>query len=200
MLRTKSINATAQNQLMIKIVFFQFTFQLGAYEIESLNNEIKRILIEAEHFTEAIYRFKNKPNSSTSGSVIEISKQEPLISFLPDDRMRVCLSFNAVTLNEEYNLSSNPVDILSIYNFFRETIIAQGMNLRGKRSKIFHRLTMDVEAVYKYIEKFRGGVYCYMMESKDFISSVSFKLKNEYGNLVSFIGQSIAFRLSIKEV
>ena len=39
-----------------------------------------------------------------------------------------------------------------------------------------------------------------MMESKDVISSICFKLKNENGSLVSFNGQSITFRLSIKEI
>ena len=39
-----------------------------------------------------------------------------------------------------------------------------------------------------------------MMGNKDFLSNINFKLKNEYGNLVSFNGQSITFRLSIKEV
>ena len=59
---------------------------------------------------------------------------------------------------------------------------------------------MDVDPGYKYIEKFRGGVQWHIMESEDFISSINFKLKNEKGNLVSFNGQSITFRLSIKEV
>ena len=38
-----------------------------------------------------------------------------------------------------------------------------------------------------------------MMESKDIISSNCFKLKNENGNLLSFNGQSVTFRLTIKE-
>ena len=59
---------------------------------------------------------------------------------------------------------------------------------------------MDVDPGYKYIEKFRGGVSWYMLESKDFISSINLKLKNENGDLVSFNGQSVTFRLSIKEV
>ena len=60
--------------------------------------------------------------------------------------------------------------------------------------------TMNVDPGYKYIEKFHGGVQWFMMESKDIISSICFKLKNENGNLVSFNGQSITFRLSIKEI
>ena len=39
-----------------------------------------------------------------------------------------------------------------------------------------------------------------MIEGKDIVSSTCFKLKNENGNLVSFNGQSVTFRLSIKEI
>ena len=39
-----------------------------------------------------------------------------------------------------------------------------------------------------------------MMQSKDIISSICFKLKNENNQLVSFNGQSTTFRLSIKEI
>ena len=58
---------------------------------------------------------------------------------------------------------------------------------------------MDVDPGYKCIEKFRGGVQWYIMESKDNISSVCFKLKIENSQLVSFNGQSVTFCLSIKE-
>ena len=59
--------------------------------------------------------------------------------------------------------------------------------------------TMQVSPGYKFINRFEGGVQWYMMESKDIISSISFKLKNEGGELVSFNGQSLSFRLSIKK-
>ena len=36
---------------------------------------------------------------------------------------------------------------------------------------------MDDDPGYKYIEKFREGVQWYMMESKDFISTIIFELK-----------------------
>ena len=84
--------------------------------------------------------------------------------------------------------------------FFVDCNIAQGMIYRGKRSGIFHNWTMTVNPGFKYVESFTGGVTWYMIESKDIHSSICFKLKNENGNLVSFNGQSITFRLSIKEV
>ena len=59
---------------------------------------------------------------------------------------------------------------------------------------------MDVDPGYKSLEKFRGGISWYMLKTMDFISSINFRLKNENDNLVSFNGQSLTFRLSIKEV
>ena len=172
----------------------------GSYEIESLNNEIKRIIIDEEHYTEANYPFNIKPNFSTLGSIIEKSTQGPVITFTPNDSIGDLLGFNRTTIFEEYNLSPNPVDILSFDNIFIETDIAKGMIFKGKRTGIIHKFTMDVDPGYKYIEQFRGGVQWYIMESKDIISNICFKLKNENGNLVSFNGQSLTFRLSIKEI
>ena len=74
------------------------------------------------------------------------------------------------------------------------------MIFKGKRSHIIHDLTMDVSPGYKDIEKFRGGIQWYMMQSKDVISSICFKLKNENNQRVSFNGQSVTFRVSIKEI
>ena len=48
--------------------------------------------------------------------------------------------------------------------------------------------------------KLTGRVQWYMMESKDIISSICFKLKNENIELVPFSGQNITFRLSMKEI
>ena len=36
---------------------------------------------------------------------------------------------------------------------------------------------MTVDAGYEYVEKFAGGISCYMMENKDFDQSVSYKFK-----------------------
>ena len=170
------------------------TIPPGSYEIESLNDEIKRIIIDDEHFTEENYPFKIKPNLSTLGSIVEISKEEPAISFRPDDSKGSLLGFNKRTIYDEYNLSDNPVDILSFDNIFIETNITQGMIFKGKRSGIIFNFTMDVNPGYKYIHKFRGGTQWYMMESKGIISSICFKLKNENGNLVPFNGQNLNFR------
>ena len=123
-----------------------------------------------------------------------------MISFAADDSVGILLGFNEILLWAEYNLSPNPVDILSFDNIFIHTDIARGLIFKNKRNGIILNFTMDVDPGYKYIEKFRGGIQWYMMDSKDVISNINFKLKNENGNLVSFNGQSVTFRLSIKGI
>ena len=179
--------------------FVQITIPAGAYEIEALNNEIKRIIIDEEHYREANYPFKIKPNFSTLGSIIEISPQGPIISFMFDDSIKDLSGFHAITLYEEYMFSTNPVDILTFDNIFLECDIAQGLIFKGRKSNIIHNWTMTVDPGYKYVGKFSGGITWYMMQSKDIISRICLKLKSENNELVSFNGQSISFRLSIKE-
>ena len=180
--------------------YIQITIPPGSYEIESSNFEIKRIIIDEEHYTEANYPFNIKPNFSTLGSIIEISSRGPVITFTPDDSIGDLLGFIKTSIFEEYNLSPNPVDLLSYDNFFLETDIAKGMIFKGKRTGIIPNFTLDVNPGYKYIEKFRGGVQWSMMESKDIISSICFKLKNENIQIVSINGQRMTFRLSIKKI
>ena len=105
--------------------FVQTTIPPRAYEIESMNAEIKRFIIDEKHYTEANYPFKIKPNFSTLGSIIEISPQGPIISFMFDDSIKYILGFLAIPLYKEYNLSTNPVDILSFDNIFIGCDIAQ---------------------------------------------------------------------------
>ena len=180
--------------------FIQIRNPPGAYEIESLNDEIKRIFIEKGHYTENNYPFKIKPNFSTLGSIVEIITPGPQICFMSDDSIGSILGFNEILVWGKYNISDNPVDILSFDNIFLECDIAQGMIFKGRKSNIVHNWTMTVDPGYKYVENFSGGISWYMMQSKDIISSICFKLKNENYQVVSFNGQSITFRLSIKEI
>ena len=79
----------------------QITIPPAAYEIESFIIEIKRIIIDEQHFNESNYPFQIKPNFSTSGSIIEISPQVPIISLVFEDSFRNLLGFNETLLDKE---------------------------------------------------------------------------------------------------
>ena len=91
--------------------FIQFTVPPGAYEIESLNNENRRIIFDEEQFTESDYPFQIKSKFSILESIIELSPKGPKIRFVFDDSTRNLLGFHETILNKEYNFSTNPVDI-----------------------------------------------------------------------------------------
>ena len=68
---------------------------------------------------------------------------------------------------------------------FSSKHIAQGMIFESKRSGIIHNFGIDVNRGYKYIEQFKGGFQCYIMNTNDFCSNIIFKLKNENNEMVS---------------
>ena len=180
-------------------VFIKIRIPPGAYEKESLDDEIRRIISEKGHYSESDYPFRIKPNFSTLGSIVKTLTPGPQISFVFDDSIGILLGFNEILLWGESNLSDKPLDNLSFDKFFIECNIAQGMIFKGKRSRRIHNWTRTVGLGCKYGEFFAGGITWYMMQSKDIISSIFFKLKNVNGTLVSSNGQLLTFRLSIKE-
>ena len=173
----------------------------GAYEREYLNKEIKRIIIEERYFTENKYPFTIKPKLSTPVSIVETSSKitGSQISLTPDDNIRDLLGLKHVVLHEKCNLSDCPVDKMSFNNILIECDIAYGVIFKIKRSGIIQYFILDVDPACNYIEMFRGNIQGYMTVSIDFVSKISFELKSENVTLVSFIGQSITFGLSIKK-
>ena len=81
--------------------YIKISIPPGAYEIESLNKEIKRIFLDEGHYTAVNYPFTKKPNFSTLGSKIERSTQGPAIKLAPNDIIGDLLGFNETTIFEE---------------------------------------------------------------------------------------------------
>ena len=84
------------------------------YELESLDDEIKRVIIKDGYFREENYPFVIKPNFSTVGSFIKIKPKliGTPISFFHDGRIRDLIRFDSVVIYKKCNLSQNPVDLL----------------------------------------------------------------------------------------
>ena len=141
----------------------------GAYEIENLN-KIEKNTFEERHFTEVEHPFKNKPHFSTLGSIIEIFRQEPLVSLSPEDSIRDILGFSADKIYGEYNLARTPVDVLSFDNTFLECENDQRLVFKSKRSGTILNITMHVSPGSKNVEKFKGGVQWYLANTKGFTS------------------------------
>ena len=101
--------------------FIQITNPPDAYEMESLKMTIRWLFFEDEHFKRGKNLISFRLNYSTSGSTKQISKQEPLKSFIRDGSKRDILGLDPLVNHENINLSHKPVYILSLDETFLET-------------------------------------------------------------------------------
>ena len=90
----KKDNIPFTNRLLIKSSFIQIPIPPSAYEFESLRVEFKKKIFEKNQPIEAYNSFTIKPNVSTVGYIIAFSRQKPLFSYFPDDKIRDFLGFN----------------------------------------------------------------------------------------------------------
>ena len=100
--------------------------------------------------------------------------------------------------NKRYHLTQWITHCLKFFSL--ECDFARRVTFKGRLSGRNHNFTMIVDPGYKHIEKILGGVQWYMMDSKNFVSNISFRLKNEIGDMVSLNGQNFNFRLLIKKI
>ena len=100
--------------------FNQVTPPQKSFEIESLHNQLSRIIIEEGFLTEVNYPITIKPNPSILRVFVEISSKNrsSQIILTLDDSKRDLLGFEPKVIQEEYESSGYPVDILSFDNFF----------------------------------------------------------------------------------
>ena len=84
----KKTISISQKQLVIKMISIILIHRRVLTQSNVWKWETKRNTNAEQYFTEANYPFKNEPDFSAIGSVIEISGKQPLISFTPDDSIR----------------------------------------------------------------------------------------------------------------
>ena len=83
------------------MIFFQIHILEGAFKIESLNIEFKRIIFDEGYYSEDEYTFTIKVNFSTLGNNIEIQPQKPIFSFVVENSIRNLLGFHETILYGE---------------------------------------------------------------------------------------------------
>ena len=83
-----------------------------------MDKEIKRIITDEEHLTEANYPFTIKPNLSTLGSLTEISPQRSIISIMFDHGIRDPIGFIARTVYEKVTYHPIPSIFDHLTKFF----------------------------------------------------------------------------------
>ena len=93
-----------------------------------------------------------------------------------DDSIRYLLGFDATILGKEYNLSTDPVDIISFDNIFIETDIAKRMISKEKRSGIIMKFKLSVSPGYIDSNEVFTGI-CWKQRTLSQVSHSNGKMK-----------------------
>ena len=95
---------------------------------------------------------------STLAPTLEISSNitDNQLCFTTNDSIGDLSEIKPFVIHYEYNLSDNPVDILSFDNIFLETDSAQEMIFKRDGSGLIHNLPTDVDPGYIIFENFWG--------------------------------------------
>ena len=115
------------------------------------------------------------------------------------DKIRSLFVLHETIIYREFNLSLNPVDILCFEKILLHCDIAKEMIYKQRRSGLTKTWTLTVNSGFKFVESFARGITWYMMKTEDVILSISFNLKNENTELVSFNVQSISLKYQSKK-
>ena len=162
----------------------------GAYEINQINDEVKR---------QAGAGLEIGVNLSTTKSYINITKPDYKVDFSKPNTLRDMLGFTSQILSTGYNVSNNIVQITNISAIMIHCDLIHGSYVNGKDSNVIYSFpSYTVPTGYK-ISQF-SNTPIYLPVSKSVISSILIKITDEQDNVLNFNGEQITIGLHLRQV
>src|SRR5271156_1433639 len=183
------------------------SLQSGAYELDAINNEIKRqmringdnadiITISAEISTlRSIINILSAAEAA-AGAAAAAVQAEYKVAF-EAGTIASLLGFSDGVLNPGYNLSTNIVDIMPINTILVNLDIIQGSYVNGQASPAIYAFYPSVSPGYKIIERPSPSLTYFLLSRHD-ISRIRVWLTDQDGNIVDFRGERITNRIHIR--
>ena len=168
----------------------------GAYELDAINNEIKRQLIANGDEDSAI---TITANVSRLTSIVSIGNLAYKIDFGIENSIGSVLGFGAVVVGHGYNESPNIVDIMQVNSILVNIDIIEGSYVNESSSPTIYSFYPNVAPGYKIVERPNPSLIYYPITRHD-ISRMRVWLTDQNGNLVDLRGETITIRIYIREV
>jgi hypothetical protein len=171
------------------------TLSTGAYELNAINNEIKRQLIANGDSETAI---DINADVSTLRSIVNIDNPNYQVDFSGPNSIGSVLGFETV-IGHGYNVSPKIVDIIQVNSILVNIDIIMGSYVNGSSSPAIYSFYPNVAPGYKIVERPNPSLIYYPVSRHD-ISRMRVWLTDQQGNLVDFRGETITIRIHIREV
>lgn len=164
----------------------------GSYEVEDINNYIKRHFLKSHIADEHISILANKNTLR-----VEI-KSNKIINFKKAGSIGSLLGFTPRRLEAGVrHISDFPAKIQKVNAICVECNLVTGSFMNDRSVHIIHEFFPSVPPGYKIIESPANVIY--LPVNKRRIDSLSIKIVDQDGNLVNFRGEVITIRLHLKK-
>jgi hypothetical protein len=181
------------------------TLSTGAYELDAINNEIKRQLIANGDSESAI---DIDANISTLRSILNIDNSNYKVDFGVENSIGSVLGFETVpdrcgsidpVIGYGYNVSPKIVDIIQVNSILVNIDIIMGSYVNGSSSPAIYSFYPNVAPGYKIVERPNPALIYYPVSRHD-LCRMRVWLTDQKGNLVDFRGETITIRIHVREV
>jgi len=195
-------NITANKNNVLKystddgITWKTITLNTGAYELQAINNEIKRQIISNGDDESAI---NITANISRLTSIINIDNPRYKVDFSVDNSLGSVLGFNKVTIGHGYNESANIVNIMQVNSILVNIDIIMGSYVNGSQSPTLYSFYPNVSPGYKIVERPNPSLIYYPLSRHD-ISRMRVWLTDQNGDLIDLRGEVITMRIHVREI
>ena len=176
------------------------TIETGSYEIESINDEIQRLMKTNGDWDAAnsAYFITLSANTSTLKSIIDITNANYRIDFTISNSVRSILGFDSVILSQGHNVSENIVNIVDFNSIFVNCDCISESYVNGIPSPVIYSFGPKVSPGYRIVESPVNLIYLPL--NRKTLSEFSIWITDQAGRPIDFRGENITIRFHIRNI
>jgi len=136
-------------------------------------------------------------NTITLGSVVNITPATIKVDFTVANSLASLLGFTSVVLSAGYNVSPNPVNIITIHQILIKCDIIGNSYLNGAPFPSIYSFPINVNTGERFTEEQPNNIV-YFPVVKFFLNSIRLWITDQDGNPINLGGQNVVARLNFK--
>jgi len=178
------------------ITWKNIALNTGAYELQAINNEIKRQIIANGDDESA---FNIAANISRLTSIVTIENPSYKIDFGVNNSIGQILGYSNIIIGHGYNESTSIVNIMQVNSILVNIDIIMGSYVNGSQSPTLYSFYPNVSPGYKIVERPSPSLIYYPLSRHD-ISRMRVWLTDQNGASIDLRGEELTIRIHVREV
>ena len=166
---------------------------VGCYEIDAINDELQRLIIEAGGKKDMVIL---SPNNNTLRCVLNVKDEKYEIDFNVENSLRTVLGFNAKTYTRGRYESENLVDIMSVNTIMVHCDIISGTRVNGVEAPIIYNFFPNTAPGDKIVCIPKNLIYVPI--TMNVISHMTCWLTDQTGRELNLRGEELAITFYMK--